>query len=87
MAPAVDSLEKAVLSGELRHNGNPILTWNCSNAVVESDPAGNRKLNKKRSKEKIDGIVALTMAIGLAGREKKPQQLDINENTAFVVGL
>lgn len=87
MAPAVDALEKAVLGGELRHNGNPILTWNCSNAVVEDDPAGNRKLNKKRSKEKIDGIVALTMAIGLAGREKKPQHLDINENSILVVGL
>ena len=87
MAPAVDALEKSVLGGSLRHDRNPILTWNCSNAVIESDPAGNRKLNKKRSREKIDGIVALTMAIGLASREKKPKHIEINDNTVFVVGL
>ena len=87
MAPAVDALEKAVLGGQLRHSNNPILTWNCANSVVESDPAGNRKLNKKRSREKIDGVVALTMAIGLASREKKPQQIEISDDMFLVVGM
>ena len=87
MAPAVDALEAAVLGGKMRHGGNPILTWNCANCVIEADPAGNRKLSKKRSREKIDGVVALTMAIGLAGREKKPQQLVFDSESLFVVGI
>ena len=65
MAPAVDALEAAVLDGKLRHGGNPVLNWNCANCAVELDAAGNRKLSKKRSREKIDGVVALAMAIGL----------------------
>lgn len=87
MAPAVDALEAAVLGGKMRHGGNPILTWNCANCVIEADPAGNRKLSKKRSREKIDGVVALTMAIGLAVREKKPQQLFFDSESLFVVGI
>jgi phage terminase large subunit-like protein len=70
MAPAVDALEAAVLDGRIMHGGNPILRWNCSNCVVEQDAAGNRKLSKKRSREKIDGAVSLAMAIGLAAKEE-----------------
>jgi len=66
MSPAVDALEAAVLSGKLRHGNNPVLTMNYFNAVIEKDAAGNRKLSKKRSREQIDGFVALAMAIGLA---------------------
>jgi phage terminase large subunit-like protein len=69
MAPAVDALETAILGGKLRHGMNPVLTWNMSNAVVEQDAAGNRKLSKRRSREKIDGVVALAQAMGLAARE------------------
>jgi phage terminase large subunit-like protein len=38
----------------------------CANAVVSSDEAGNRKLNKKRARGRIDGMVALAMALGAA---------------------
>jgi phage terminase large subunit-like protein len=68
-SPAVDALEAAILDGRLRHGNNPVLTWNMSNACLETDAAGNRKLSKKRSREKIDGVVALCMAMGLAVRE------------------
>ena len=50
----------------LRHGNNPILRWMASNVTVETDAAGNLKPSKKKSTEKIDGIVALTMAIGRA---------------------
>lgn len=70
MSPAVDALETAIIDGKLRHGGHPILTWNASNAVVDSDPAGNRKLSKDKSREKIDGLVALAMAIGLSRRDQ-----------------
>lgn len=57
------SLEKALLSKALRHDGHPVLRWNISNVSVESDPTGNIKLSKKVSTERIDGAVALVMAV------------------------
>ena len=57
------SLEKAVLSRTLRHDGHPVLRWNVSNVSVESDATGNLKPSKKVSTERIDGVVALMMAI------------------------
>jgi phage terminase large subunit-like protein len=41
-----------------------MLTWCAANAVIDMDAAGNRKLNKKRATGRIDGMVALAMAIG-----------------------
>lgn len=64
-APCKEML-KLVLSGELAHGGNPVLRWMASNAAGEMDGAGNIKLSKKKSTEKIDGIVALVMALGRA---------------------
>ena len=85
MAPAVDALEAAVLDGKLRHGGNYVLNWNCANAVVELDAAGNRKLSKKRSREKIDGIVALAMAMGLATRAEEKKALAAKDFSGSMV--
>jgi phage terminase large subunit-like protein len=57
-------LETLVLKRELIHGGNPVLRWMASNAAAETDAAGNVKLSKQRSTEKIDGMIALVMAIG-----------------------
>jgi phage terminase large subunit-like protein len=57
------SLEKAILSRALRHDGHPVLQWNVANVAVETDPAGNLKISKKVSTERIDGVAALVMAI------------------------
>jgi phage terminase large subunit-like protein len=62
------SLEQAVLGRRLRHDGQPVLRWNISNVSVESDPAGNVKPSKTASTERIDGAVALIMAIDLMER-------------------
>ena len=51
----------------MRHGGHPVLRWMCSNVQLESDAAGNIKMNKKRSREKIDGMVSLAMAISAWG--------------------
>jgi phage terminase large subunit-like protein len=59
-------LEKLVLSKGLRHDGNPVLRWCASNVMIETDAAGNIKPSKRKSTERIDGIVALVMAIGRA---------------------
>ncbi|WP_348266422.1 terminase TerL endonuclease subunit [Edaphobacter sp. DSM 109919] len=64
-APTKRLLE-LVLSSELAHGGNPVLRWMASNVTVKQDPAGNLKPDKSKSTEKIDGIVALCMALGRA---------------------
>lgn len=69
MAAAIDALEVSVLERRLKHDGNPCLRWNMANAMVVSDPAGNRKLDKSKARFRIDGAVALAMAIGLKSRD------------------
>jgi phage terminase large subunit-like protein len=64
MAPALDALETLVLNYELVHPKHPILTWNIANAAVVTDPAGNRKFDKAKSRLRIDGAQTLAMAAG-----------------------
>lgn len=66
MAPAVDEFERLLLDGRLKHSGNPVMTWCAANAVVMSDPAGNRKVAKEKATGRVDGIVAAIMAVGRA---------------------
>jgi phage terminase large subunit-like protein len=71
MSPALRDLEAELLNGRLAHGGHPVLTMCAANAVVQSDPAGNRKLSKAKSTGRIDGMVALAMAMGVA-----PEQVE-----------
>lgn len=64
-APSKD-FERLVLSGKYRSGGNPVLSWMVSNVAAETDAAGNIKPSKKKSTGRIDGVVALVMATGLA---------------------
>ena len=50
----------------MAHNGNPVMTWMISNVTAAMDPAGNLKPDKSRSGEKIDGVTARLMALGLS---------------------
>ena len=59
-------LERMVIGEELNHLGNPILNWMAGNTVVQIDANGNIKPDKAKSEGKIDGIVSLVMAVGLA---------------------
>lgn len=72
MAPAVDAMENAIAMRRLRHGMSPILTWNAANAVVTKDSAGNRKLDKSKARQRIDLIVCLAMALGLAKVRARP---------------
>ena len=65
MSPALRQLEVEILEGRLAHGDNPILEWNARSAVVVRDTADNRKLVKANSTSRIDGLIALTMAIGV----------------------
>ena len=62
MSPAMKSLEFAIKRKRLNTGGNPVADWNADNLVATSDPAGNLKPDKSKSREKIDGMVALIMA-------------------------
>jgi phage terminase large subunit-like protein len=66
MSPALRDLESLLLERKLRHGGHPVLSMCAMNAVIDRDPAGNRKLSKKRAAGRIDGMIALLMAIGVA---------------------
>src|SRR6516165_9311118 len=75
MSPALRDLEQVILDGQLAHGDHPVLTMCANNTVVALDDAGNRKPSKKRSNGRIDGLVALAMAVGVA--PLKPLKLDV----------
>lgn len=85
MNPAIDAFEAALLDGRLRHGEHPVLTWNVSNAIVEVNAAGWRKPSKDRSTERIDGLVALIMAIGLHAREPAKREYDFSRSLVLSV--
>ena len=64
MNAPTQELEVLVCSGRIRHGGNPVLRWMASNVAIETNATDYIKPSKKKSTEKIDGIVALIMAIG-----------------------
>lgn len=71
MSPALRELEGEILNQRIAHGGHPVLTMCAANAVVQTDPAGNRKLAKHKSSGRIDGMVALAMAVGVAPLEEE----------------
>ena len=82
MSPALRLLDEALYNERLRHGGHEILRMNARNAVVQIDPAGNRKLTRKVASRKIDGMVALAMAVATAGTSPR-RKLSIYEDPAF----
>ena len=64
--PAMQEMERAYISGKLRHGGDPVLHWCASNIVARKDVNLNMAPDKKKSAEKIDDICALLMAIGVS---------------------
>lgn len=87
MAPAIDALEVSVLERKFAHDGNPVQTFCFSNAMVITDPAGNRKLDKAKTRFRIDGAVAAAMAVGLKAADltkaKPSPSAFINEPLRF----
>ncbi|MGP9834219.1 terminase large subunit [Marinobacter sp. NSM] len=77
MSPALDALEADLLNARIRHGMHPVLTMCAANAVVTKDPANNRKLDKHKATGRIDGMVALAMALGV-GAGHEVDRLDID---------
>lgn len=70
MSPPTKELQKLVMERKLKHGGNPVLRWMADNMVITTDPAENVKPDKKKSTERIDGMVALIMALDRASRRE-----------------
>ena len=68
MSPPTKELMKLVLEKRIAHGGHPVLRWNMDNIFIRQDPAGNIKADKAKSTEKIDGAIALIMALDRAVR-------------------
>lgn len=79
MSAPMRELEKLVLARDIAHGGNAPLAWMADNVVGKQDPAGNIKPDKSRSIEKIDGIVALIMALDRAVRHGAVQVTSVYE--------
>jgi phage terminase large subunit-like protein len=65
-SPALNVLERAIVSGQFRHGGHAVLRWNFSNVSISTDPAGNRKADKGKATDRIDGFYATWMAVARA---------------------
>ena len=70
MSAPTKELMRLVLEQKISHGGHPVLRWNMDNAYVRTDPAGNVKIDKEKSTEKVDGAVALVMALDRASRNQ-----------------
>lgn len=68
MSPPTKELMKLVLEQRIAHGGHPVLSWMMENVFVRQDPAGNIKMDKEKSTEKIDAAVATVMALDRAIR-------------------
>jgi phage terminase large subunit-like protein len=64
MPRSIETLERLVVKGELQILFNPVLRWNSASAVLLPDASNNRRWDKRKSTGRIDGIVALSMAVG-----------------------
>ena len=70
MSAPTKEFYRLLMEGRIIHGGNPVLRWMAGNVVIDTDPAGNIKVTKAKSKEKIDGIVAAIMALDRAVRHE-----------------
>jgi phage terminase large subunit-like protein len=66
--------ERIVGLGIVDHYDNPVARWMLSNVVIREDVNGNRRPDKKKSSEKIDGIVAAIMALGQSMSDRVTEQ-------------
>lgn len=65
-SPALNVLERAIISGNFRHGGHPVLRWNFANVAIQKDANDNRIIHKSKSTDRIDGVAATWMAVSRA---------------------
>ena len=80
MSPPTKELMKLTLEKKIAHGGHPIMRWMADNIFIRTDPAGNIKADKEKSTEKIDGVIALIMALDRAIRCGNDTSESVYEN-------
>jgi phage terminase large subunit-like protein len=85
MSPPTKELMRLTLEGRLAHGGNPVLRWMADNIFIRTDPAGNIKPDKEKSTEKIDGAVALIMALDRAIRNENAQTGSVYDTRGLLI--
>ncbi len=84
-SPPMKELYKLMLEGKINHGGNPVLRWMAGNVVAEVDAAENIKPSKKKSTEKIDGIVALILGLDRCIRNQNAQQGSVYDERGIII--
>jgi phage terminase large subunit-like protein len=87
MSPAIDALEAELLNGRIAHNNHPVLTMCAANAIIQKDAAGNRKLDKSKANGRIDGLVAMAMAFGVAFNSEMSDAEAFNDYIMKPIGV
>ena len=85
MSPPTKELMKLVLEKRIAHGGNEVLEWMVDNIFIKTDPAGNIKPDKEKSTEKIDGAIAMIMALDRAIRNNGQQESVYNERGIIIL--
>ena len=85
MAGPTKDFYRLLMEGQIIHGGHPVLRWMAGNVVVDTDPAGNIKVTKAKSKEKIDGIVAAIMALDRCIRNQTEPQGSVYDERGLLV--
>lgn len=85
MSPPTKRLMELVLEGKIAHGGNIPLRWMMDNVFIKTDPAGNIKMDKEKSIERIDGAVALVMALDRAIRCTKEEDSVYNNRGIIIL--
>lgn len=76
---------RLLMEGQIIHGGHPVLRWMAGNVVIDTDPAGNIKVTKAKSKEKIDGIVAAIMALDRCIRNQTEPQGSVYDERGLLL--
>ena len=84
MSAPTKEFYKILMERNMVHGGHPVLRWMAGNVVIDTDPAGNIKVTKARSKEKIDGIVAAIMALDRCIRNQVQKQGSIYDERGIL---
>ncbi|MBO4279907.1 MAG: terminase large subunit [Spirochaetales bacterium] len=85
MSSPTKELMKLTLEQKIAHGGHPVLSWMMDNVTVRVDPAGNVKMDKQKSTEKIDGAVALVMALDRAMRHGAASSTSVYDERGILV--
>lgn len=90
MSAPMKDLQRLLLQGTpqkplIRHGGNPLLRWMVDNFAVAMDPAGNVKPDKANAGDKIDGVVALIMAMSRALAARDAAGTSAYENADLII--